>query len=222
MPLRGHDDRCRASLLHKTFAATMPAAHAAFSLAAIIRKSNRSFRKILRQPATRQFVLRCNIVPSPHCNMNSAMQHGTDSCSKIERRPIMVRFSLSTLSAAAIAGALVASSAVMPAHAEAPLNNLGPVGPREPILISNGDQRVIAFYEPERGGCAVNAVTWKDAAPDAPFASTRVRISLKPGQMFQLDGAQRQSISLLCGADASTLAVAAPAELILTGATGSN
>jgi hypothetical protein len=36
--------------------------------------------------------------------------------------------------------------------------------------------------------------------------------------MFQFDGAQRQSISLLCGADASTLAVAAPAELILTGA----
>jgi hypothetical protein len=68
----------------------------------------------------------------------------------------------------------------------------------------------------------VSAVTWKDAAADAPYASTRVRISLKPGQMFQLDGAQRQSISLLCGADASTLAVAAPAELILTGATGSN
>ena len=49
-----------------------------------------------------------------------------------------------------------------------------------------------------------------------------VRVSLKPGQMFQLDGAQRQSISLLCGADASTLAVVAPAELILTGATQSD
>jgi hypothetical protein len=35
--------------------------------------------------------------------------------------------------------------------------------------------------------------------------------------MFQLDGAQRQSISLLCGDDASTLAVALPAKLILTG-----
>jgi hypothetical protein len=68
----------------------------------------------------------------------------------------------------------------------------------------------------------VSAVTWRDTAPDAPYASTRVRVSLKPGQMFQLDGAQRQSISLLCGADASTLAVTAPAELILTGATGSN
>ena len=131
----------------------------------------------------------------------------------------MVRFSLSTLSAIAIAGALLASSAVMPAHADEPLNNLGPVGPHEPIVIAAGGQRVLAFYEPERGGCAVSAVTWKEVAPDAPF---RVRVSLKPGQMFQLDGARRQSVSLLCGADASTLAVVAPAELILTGATGSN
>ncbi len=132
----------------------------------------------------------------------------------------MVRFSRSNLSAVAIAGALVVSAvAGTPARADGPLTNLGPVGPHEPIVIGAGGQRVIAFYEPERGGCAVSAVTWKEAAPDAPF---RVRVSLKPGQMFQLDSAQRQSVSLLCGADASTLAVVAPAELILTGATGSN
>jgi hypothetical protein len=131
----------------------------------------------------------------------------------------MVRFSLSSLSAIAISGVLLTSSVVVPAHAEEPLNNLGPVGPHEPIVIAAGGQRILAFYQPERGGCAVSAITWKDVAPDAPF---RVRVSLKPGQMFQLDGAQRQSISLFCGADAATLAVAAPAELILTGATGSN
>lgn len=134
----------------------------------------------------------------------------------------MVRISRSNLSAVAIAGALIASVAGTAAHADEALNNLGPVGPHEPILIANGSQRVIAFYEPERGGCAVSAVTWKDEAADAPYASTRVRVSLKPGQMFQLDGAQRQSVSLLCGADASTLAAVAPAEMILTGATGSN
>jgi hypothetical protein len=75
---------------------------------------------------------------------------------------------------------------------------------------------VIAFYIPEKGACSVSAVVWKDGDPDAPYASARVRISLKPGQMFQLDGAQRQSMSLFCGADASNLAIAAPAELILT------
>ena len=77
----------------------------------------------------------------------------------------MVRFSLSSLSAIAISGALLASSVVMPAHAEEPLNNLGPVGPHEPIVIAAGGQRLLAFYEPERGRCAVSAITWKDVAP---------------------------------------------------------
>jgi hypothetical protein len=40
--------------------------------------------------------------------------------------------------------------------------------------------------------------------------------------MFHLDGAERQSVGLLCGADASTLALVAPPELILTGAVGRN
>jgi len=118
----------------------------------------------------------------------------------------------------AAAGALIALTvAGASARADQPLTNLGPVGPNEPILVTVGTQRVIAFYAPDRGACAVNAVVWKDADPDAPYSSARVRISLKPGQMVQLDGGQRQSMSLLCGADASTLAVAAPAELILTG-----
>ena len=123
----------------------------------------------------------------------------------------------------AAAGALIALTvAGASARADQSLTNLGPVGPSEPILVTIGTQRVIAFYVPDRGACAVNAVVWKDADPDAPYSSARVRISLKPGQMVQLDGGQRQSMSLLCGADAASLAVAAPAELIQTGATGSN
>ena len=123
----------------------------------------------------------------------------------------------------AAAGALIALTvAGVPARADQPLTNLGPVGPNEPILVTVGNQRVIAFYVPQRGECAVNAVVWKDADPDAPYSSARVRISLKPGQMVQLDGGQRQSMSLLCGADAATLTAVAPAELIQTGATGSN
>jgi hypothetical protein len=116
----------------------------------------------------------------------------------------------------AAAGALAAfaSGAV---RAEDPLTNLGPVGPREPILVTVGKQRVIAFFVSERGECAVNAVTWNSADADAPYASSRVRISLKPGQVVQLDGAERKSMGLLCGMDASSLAVTAPAELALVG-----
>ncbi len=106
--------------------------------------------------------------------------------------------------------------------ADAPAHNFGPVGPREPIVVTAGTQRVVAYFVPDRGECAVSAVTWKDGAADAPYASARVRVSLKPGQMLALEGAQRQSMSLLCGADAATLAVVAPADMILTGTTGQN
>ena len=106
--------------------------------------------------------------------------------------------------------------------ADAPTHNFGPVGPREPIVVTAGTQRVVAYFVPDRGECAVSAVTWKDGAADAPYASARVRVSLKPGQMLALEGAQRQSMSLLCGADAATLAVVAPADMILTGTTGQN
>jgi hypothetical protein len=122
----------------------------------------------------------------------------------------------------AAAGALAALTAAgAPAHADDPVTNLGPVGPRVPLVVKIGNQRIIAFFIPERGECAVNAVTWKDADAKAPYASVRVRISLKPGQLVQLDGSQRQSMGLLCGVDASTLAVTAPAELIVTGAADS-
>ena len=107
----------------------------------------------------------------------------------------MVRFSHSTRAAVAIAGALVASPWATSARAEGPLNNLGPVGPGEPIVVSSGSQRVIAFYEPERGGCAVNAISWEHPDTNAISGSTRVRVSLKPGQMIQLDGAERPSRS---------------------------
>ena len=116
----------------------------------------------------------------------------------------------------AAAGALATLTAAgAPAHADDPVTNLGPVGPHEPILVKIGNQHIIAFFIRKRGECGVSAVTWKDADANAPYASVRVRVSLKPGQLVHLDGSQRQSMGLLCGADASSLAVTAPAELIL-------
>ena len=132
----------------------------------------------------------------------------------------MVQISrLKTLAAASAFSMLGVAAAL--ALADDPLTNLGPVGPSEPILVNVGDQRMIAFFVPERGNCSLSAVSWKEAGPDAPFASERVRISLKPGQLVQLDGAERQPLGLLCGADASSLSMTASPELILTGASDS-
>jgi hypothetical protein len=41
--------------------------------------------------------------------------------------------------------------------------NLGPVGPHEPILTTVGNKRVLAFFEPGNGHCALQAVIWNTA-----------------------------------------------------------
>ena len=129
----------------------------------------------------------------------------------------MVQFSRFTVLAAALT-ALAISTCSASAQTDDAMTNLGPVGPGEPILVTVGEQRFIAFFTPERGACAISAVTWKHADPDEPYSSARVRVSLKPGQVMEFDGPQRRSMGLLCGVDASSLAITAPAELVLAGA----
>jgi hypothetical protein len=99
------------------------------------------------------------------------------------------------------------------AKADEYVTNLGPVGPNEPIIAAFGGERVIAFFVPERGSCAVHTFMWKDAGADAPYSTSRVRVSLRPGEMARFD-ASHMSMNLLCGADASTLAIVAPAEFL--------
>ena len=150
--------------------------------------------------------------------MLCALQHGVIRCSNLKKEANqwlqILSFSTVRLAAAALA-ALAAGwrSGAAPTPMQ---TNFGPVGPSEPILATIGGQRVIAFFVPERGSCAVNAIIWKDAGADAPYASSRVKLSLRPGEMVEFDHGARQSMNLLCGADASTLAVVAPAELIRT------
>jgi len=119
----------------------------------------------------------------------------------------------------ATAAFVVLAAASPSALAEQPLTNLGPVGPHEPILVSVGTTRVIAYYTPGRGTCAVNAIVWKEGDEDASNSPTRVRLELKPGEMFALDGSQRHSMNLLCGADAASLAAVVPADLVMAGGT---
>ena len=120
----------------------------------------------------------------------------------------MVQLLRSTLVVAALF-----TMAGTPAFAEDYVTNLGPVGPNEPILASFGGQRIIAFFVPERGSCAVHTFMWKDGGADAPYTLSRVRMNLRPGEMARFDNVHL-SMNLLCGADASTLAVVAPPELL--------
>lgn len=106
----------------------------------------------------------------------------------------------------AAVGAIVAfSAASTPARADDMTQNLGPVGPNEPILATVGNKRVIAFYAPGTGTCNVQAVIWNGDDTDAATAAG-IRVSLDPGQTASIDSPENKSLTLRCGDYAETLA----------------
>jgi hypothetical protein len=99
----------------------------------------------------------------------------------------------------AAASALVALTVSgNPARADELAQNLGPVGPHEPILTEVGSERVIAFYEPDNGRCAVHAVVFdKTDAYTGMTTAARVRVSLNPGETVHIDSADNESVKSL-------------------------
>lgn len=104
-----------------------------------------------------------------------------------------------------------------PAYADELAQNLGPVGPHEPILTTVGNKRLIAFYEPGSGQCGLNIVVWNQADESADSAA-RVRVILKPRQMVHVDSPDNKSLNLQCGDSAETLEIVDPHRLITAGA----
>ena len=107
---------------------------------------------------------------------------------------------------AVVVGALATFTFLMPAIADE-VNNLGPVPPHEPILTSVGSSRVIAFYLPGSDQCAVHAVIWDKTRADSDTSTSRIRISLEPGQTVHIDSVEGESLNLRCGTQAESLAI---------------
>ena len=123
----------------------------------------------------------------------------------------------STSSKIAVVGAL-ATFLSMPAVADE-LTRLGPVPPHEPILTSVGTKRVIAFYLPGSGQCALHAVIGDkmNINPDTDIPAVRVRISLEPGQTVHIDSVEGESLNLRCGRNAESLALVDTDEAVAFG-----
>ena len=104
-------------------------------------------------------------------------------------------------------GTLVIAGALsLPVRADELAQNLGPVGPHDPILTTVGSKRVIAFYTPDGGNCGIHVIVWNPT--DAEASSTiRVRISLNPRQRVHIDSAENKSLGLQCGDDAARLSI---------------
>ena len=123
----------------------------------------------------------------------------------------------------AAAGGVVACMLGTPAQADELAQNLGPVGPHEPILTEVGSERVIAFYEPDNGRCAVHAVVFdKTDAYTGMTTAVRVRVSLNPREMVHIDSADNElvkSLSLQCGENAEKLTIIDTDSLVASGIT---
>src|SRR6478752_2766093 len=95
-----------------------------------------------------------------------------------------------------------------PARADELVQNLGPVGPHEPILTTVGNKRVIAFYEPDNGRCAVSAVVYDKTDADTGMTTAmRVRTNLSPREVVHVDSTDNKTLTLKCGDHAENLAV---------------
>ena len=116
-------------------------------------------------------------------------------------------FPLARMLSLAAASTLVTLTAVsISVRAEELSQNLGPVGPHEPILTTVGNKRVLAFFEPGSGQCAFQAVIWNTADVDADTTS-RFRTNLNPRQMVSIDTPDNKSLKLQCGDKAERLAI---------------
>ena len=111
----------------------------------------------------------------------------------------------------AAAGGVVVCTLGTPARADESFQNLGPVGPHEAILTEVGSERVIAFYEPDNGRCAVHAVVFdKTDAHTGMTTAARVRVSLNPRETVRIDSADNEavkSLNLQCGENAEKLTI---------------
>ena len=124
---------------------------------------------------------------------------------------------------AAMGSLVVLCTLGTPARADELVQNLGPVGPHEAILTEVGSERIIPFYEPDNGRCAVHAVVFdKTDAHTGMTTAARVRVSLNPRETVHIDSADDESVkslSLQCGENAEMLTIIDTDSLVASGTT---
>jgi hypothetical protein len=127
-------------------------------------------------------------------------------------------FTLSKLSRLAAVGTFLALGGfAFPASSDELFQNLGPVGPNEPILTTVGSKRVIAFYEPGGGNCGLHIVVW-NRTDEGGGSAARVRVSMNARQMIHIDSPDNQSLDLQCGDHAETLKIVDTSKVVTAGA----
>src|SRR5262245_34694605 len=116
-------------------------------------------------------------------------------------------FPLTRIVPLAATGAFVAFAALSTAAtAYEPVDNLGPVSPSEPILATVSGKRIIAFYQPDHGNCAVHLVVWNPTDENAE-STAGFQATLNPRQIAHIEAAENKSLYLQCSDHAEHLAL---------------
>jgi len=128
----------------------------------------------------------------------------------------LIRAQFLNVAAAGVLVALTAGST--PVRADELGQNLGPVGPHEPILTVVGNKRVIAFYQPDSGNCAVHVVVWNTIDVNAE-STVGFEATVTPRQVVHINTSESEPLYLQCGDKAATFAVVGTSEFIPVGVT---
>jgi hypothetical protein len=118
---------------------------------------------------------------------------------------------------AALGASIALGGFGLPAHADDPIQHLGPVGPHEAITTTFGSKGVIAFYEPDGIHCGLYAVVYS-RGDESGALGVQVRVSLNAQQVIRIDSADHKSLSLQCGDNAETLRLVKPGTWMDAGA----
>jgi hypothetical protein len=110
------------------------------------------------------------------------------------------------------------SGLLAPAFADEIAQNLGPVGPSEPIVTTVGDKRIIAFYDGETDRCGLNVVVW-NRADESGASAAGFRVSLGARQIIRVFSAYDKSLVLQCGDKAETLSILDTKQIVAAGVT---
>src|SRR5262245_63852197 len=73
---------------------------------------------------------------------------------------------LSFLSIAAVCALVALTASNNSPQADDLVQNLGPVRPYEPILAPARNKRLVAFYAPSRGACAIDVAVRNNSSPN--------------------------------------------------------
>ena len=103
--------------------------------------------------------------------------------------------------------ALLAGATAVAATANAEQTNVRSYAARQAISHSFGSKRVIGFFAPQNGACALTAFVTEAEEGYIASSAARIKLTVKPGETAEVSSAEGQGIEVKCRPDAAAVEV---------------